>query len=357
MNTAFPPRLHNPDLATQIALAMRTMGISPIPRNYNLFYEAFIGTNPNLTRDLNALGKQATQEELDELTNRYFDFNQSSIFDRLHLRLEGDVTDLLGLLQNELQSLGHYTEVLNEAREKISTNNLTSIKLVRTLVERVAEATDRKIVHAQSTAKGFDQQSSEIQQVRKELDEYKRIANTDSLTRLSNRRAFDERLSAIYDSSIGLHMTGLVLLDIDHFKRINDTHGHPVGDKILASVAQLIKTTVRKDGFVARSGGEEFAIILDGNNPEEIMDICERIRSALHETPFRSSKSGTDYGQVTISIGFSMASRADGPGHLYSQADIALYHAKENGRNRVVMFEEGMQKDYMGKSWLIYKKT
>jgi diguanylate cyclase len=357
MNTAYPPRLNNPDLATQIAYAMRTMGISPIPRNYNLFYEAFIGTNPNLTRDFNALGNQATQEELDELTNRYFSFNQERVIDGIHMRLEGDVEELLGLLQNELQSLGRYTEILNETREKIATKNLTSIKLVRSLVDLVADATDRKLVHSQSTAQGFDQQSSEIQQVRKELDEYKRIANTDSLTRLSNRRAFDERLSAIYDSSIGLQMTGLVLLDIDHFKRINDTHGHPVGDKILASVAQLIKTTVHKSGFVARSGGEEFAIILDGNNPEEITEICERIRTTLQETPFRSSKSGADYGQVTISIGFSMASRAEGPGELYSQADIALYYAKENGRNRTVIFEEGMMKDYMGKNWLIYKTS
>lgn len=357
MNTAYPPRLHNPDLATQIAYAMRTMGISPIPRNYNLFYEAFIGTNPTLTRELNALGKQATQEELDDLTNRYFVSNQLSVFDNFHNRLEGDVVELLGLLENELQSLDRYNEVLKEAREKISTNNLTSMKLVKTLVERVSEATNRKLVHSQSTAQGFDQQNSEIQQVRKELDEYKRIANTDSLTRLANRRAFDDRLASIYDSSIGLHMTGLVLLDIDHFKLINDTHGHPVGDKILASVAQLIKSTVRQDGFVARSGGEEFAIILDGNNPEEIMAICENIRTALENTPFRSSKSGTDYGQVTISIGFSMAARAEGPGQLYAQADVALYHAKETGRNRTVIYEDGMQKDYVGKGWLIYKKN
>ena len=355
MTTAYPPRLHNPDLATQIAYAMRTMGVAPIPRNYNLFYEAFIGTNPALTRDLNALGKHATQEELDELSCRYFDSNPDDRFLKIHGRIEREVVELVELLNNELQSLGHYTEILNEAKEKISSKNLTSVKLAKTILSHVSDATDRKIIHAQSTAKGFDDQSEEIQQVRKELDEYKRIANTDSLTRLANRRAFDERLASIYDSSIGLHMTGLVLLDIDHFKQINDTHGHPVGDKILASVAQLIKSTVRKDGFVARSGGEEFAIILDGNNPDEIIEICERIRTSLEETPFKSSKSGADYGKVTISIGFAMASRADGPGQLYAQADVALYHAKETGRNRTVMYEEGMQKDYVGKGWLIYK--
>ena len=194
-----------------------------------------------------------------------------------------------------------------------------------------------------------------MHQVRLELDEYKRIANTDSLTRLSNRRAFDDRLASIYDSSIGLQYTTLVLLDIDHFKRINDTFGHPVGDKILATVASVIRANVRKDGFVARSGGEEFAIILDGNTPEEVMVMCERIRLSLESTPFRNSRSGADYGTVTISLGFASAAQATNPSELYGHADTALYHAKETGRNRSVYYEDGMQKNYTGKNWLIYR--
>jgi diguanylate cyclase len=107
--------------------------------------------------------------------------------------------------------------------------------------------------------------------------------------------------------------------------------------------------------FVARTGGEEFAIILEGNNVDEVMTICERIRLSLENTPFRNSRSGTDYGPVNISIGYAMGSQASGPGELYAQSDTALYHAKETGRNRSVFFEEGMQKNYVGKNWLIYK--
>ena len=192
--------------------------------------------------------------------------------------------------------------------------------------------------------------------MRKELDEYKRIANTDSLTQLSNRRAFDDKLSAIYNSTMSRGVTALILADIDHFKKINDTYGHPVGDKILASVGSLIRANVRKDILVARTGGEEFAMIVEGNTPEEVMIICERVRRALETRTFRNSRSGVDYGPVTISLGFAMGSQATDPGELYASADTALYNAKNTGRNRSVFFEDGMKKDYIGKGWLIYKR-
>jgi diguanylate cyclase len=147
-----------------------------------------------------------------------------------------------------------------------------------------------------------------------------------------------------------------VLADIDNFKKINDSYGHPVGDKILATVASVIRSNVRKDVFVARSGGEEFAIIVEGNTPEEVTIICERVRRALETRIFRNSRSGIDYGPVTISLGFAMASQASDPGELYANADTALYNAKNSGRNRSVFFDDSMKKDYVGKSWLIYRK-
>jgi diguanylate cyclase len=190
--------------------------------------------------------------------------------------------------------------------------------------------------------------------IRRELDEYKRIANTDSLTRLFNRRAFDEKLAAIYDTPLGHATTALILTDIDHFKKINDTFGHPVGDKILATVGNVIRSNCRKDVFVARTGGEEFAVILEGASPEEAMAVAERIRRSLEQTPFKNSKTGVNYGPVTLSLGLCMADDAEGPQELYQKSDIALYCAKNAGRNRSMPFEDGMKKD-LSKSWLLYK--
>lgn len=355
MSPTSTPKVPGADIAAQILFAMRNMGVVPIPRNYNLFYEAYIGSNPPLTRELAALGGRATQEELDDLNARYFDYTHVQLIEAARERLHSELSSVLLVLQNEQTCLENYNRILDETRAGIADKNHTSTHLLRTAISMLVEATTNKMAENESTSRDVDRHAEEMQQVRLELDEYKRIANTDSLTRLANRRAFDDRLASVYDNSIGLHMCSLVLLDVDNFKRINDTFGHPVGDKILASVASVIKAIVRKDVFVARSGGEEFAIILEGNNQDEIQAMCERIRLSLEKTPFRNSKSGIDYGPVTISIGYALASQAQNPGELYALADTALYHAKETGRNRTAFFEEGMQKNYAGKSWLIYK--
>ncbi|RYC12211.1 GGDEF domain-containing protein [Ciceribacter ferrooxidans] len=356
MNTGVTPKAPVPDIAAQITYAMRTMGVAPIPRNYELFYEAYIGSNPALTRELSALGSKATQEELDTLGEQYFGrHHQSRIMENVHSRIVTELDGLLGLLKQEQSSLESYNKLLGETCTRINNKSKNSAELLRSAITLLQEATGDTMAHGEKTVESVEQKSQEMAEVRKELDEYKRIANTDSLTRIANRRAFDEKLAAIYDGSFNLPLTGLVLADIDHFKKINDSYGHPVGDKILASVATVIRTNVRKDVFVSRTGGEEFAIIVDGNTPDEIMQMCERVRQALELTPFKNSRTGVNYGPITLSLGLCMANAAEDPGELYAKADIALYCAKNAGRNCSRQFEDGMKKDFT-KSWLIYRR-
>ena len=355
MNTATAQKAQIPDIAGQITYAMRTMGVAPIPRNYELFYEAYIGSNPALSRDLAALGNRATQEELDAISSQHSLHHQTKAIETAHSKIIGELDGLLRLLKQEQTSLDSYNRLLGETYNRITNKNNNSADLLRNAITLLSAATDDTMAHGEKTVESVVRKSQEMDQVRRELDEYKRIANTDSLTRLANRRAFDERLIAIYDTPITLAVTGLVVIDIDHFKRINDTYGHPVGDKILATVASVIRGSLRKDVFVARIGGEEFAVIMDGNTEEEVMQQCERLRRGLEATPFKNSKTGVNYGPVTISLGICMASAASDPGELYSKADIALYSAKNAGRNRSMVFEDGMTKDFQ-KSWLIYKR-
>lgn len=356
MNTATAQKAHASDLAGQIVYALRSMGVAPIPRNYQLFYEAYIGSNAQLSRDLVALGTRATQEELDHLADEYLGRPQAVVIERAHTRLAMELEGVLRVIRQEQNSLESYNRLLEETASRINTKTHFSADLLANAIDLLTSATGDTMAHGEKTVENVVQRSQEMDDVRKELDEYKRIANTDSLTRLANRRAFDEKLASLYDDQMSLAVTALVLVDIDHFKRINDTYGHPVGDKILATVASVIRSNVRKDVFVARTGGEEFAMIIQGNTPEEVLANCERVRRALESRPFRNSRTGVDYGPVTISLGFSMAIQAEDPGQLYEQADVALYCAKGNGRNRSQIFEDGMRKDYLGKGWLIYKK-
>lgn len=355
MNTAVAPKVQVPDVAGQITYAMRSMGVAPIPRNYELFYEAYIGSNPALTRDLAALGSQATQAELDVLGTQHCSHTApAKIFDDAHSRIAGELEGLLRVLRQEQTSLESYNRLLNETCKRISSKSTSSADLIENAIDLLTQATGDTITHGEKTVEDMVQRSQEMDQVRKELDEYKRIANTDSLTRLSNRRAFDDRLAAVFNNPALRPVTALLLADIDNFKKINDTYGHPVGDKVLATVASVIRTNVRRDVFVARTGGEEFALIIDGNTLDEVTAIAERIRRTLESTPFKNSRTRVNYGPVTVSIGICMASHADDAGELYSRSDIALYGAKNAGRNCTVVYEDGMQKEFT-KSWLIYK--
>ena len=356
MNTAVAQKVQVPDIAAQVTYAMRIMGVSPIPRNYELFYEAYIGSNPKLTRELAALGSKASQEELDEIGMQYFGHHHGvPAIDGVHTKIVGELEGLLRLLKQEQTSLESYNKLLDETFVRINNKSSASVDIIKGVISVLTEATGDTINQGKVMVENVVQKSVEMDNVRKELDEYKRIANTDSLTQLSNRRAFDDKLSGIYNSTMTRHVTALIIADIDHFKKINDTYGHPVGDKILASIGSLIRANVRKDILVARTGGEEFAMIVEGNTEEEAMAIAERIRTALEHTPFKNSKTGVNYGPITISLGFCMASWAEGPGELYSKADIALYCAKNGGRNRTMAYEDGMKKDF-AKSWLIYRK-
>lgn len=356
MNTAIAPKVQVPDVAGQITYAMRSMGVAPIPRNYELFYEAYIGSNPALTRELAALGSNATQQDLDALGAQYFTHpHPGRLFDDAHSRIIAELDGLLRVLRQEQTSLESYNRLLGETFKRISSKSSASADILQSAITLLTEATGNTMAHGEKTVEDMNLRSHEMDQVRKELDEYKRIANTDSLTRLSNRRAFDDRLAAIFNNPVVRPVTALVLADIDHFKKINDTYGHPVGDKILATVASVIRANVRKEVFVARTGGEEFALIIEGNTGDEVMGICERIRRTLEATPFKNSRTRVNYGPVTISVGICMASNAQDPGELYSKTDIALYCAKNAGRNCSVEYQDGMQKEFAPKNWLIYK--
>lgn len=166
------------------------------------------------------------------------------------------------------------------------------------------------------------------------------LATTDGLTGMANRRCFDERLSTEWNRALRMqHPLTVVMLDVDWFKNYNDYYGHPVGDECLKQIANLlIESCHRNNDFVARYGGEEFAMILpETENPSVIMQNLNLALKAL-AIPHATS----EFGQVTLSIGIStrVPRHNESPYMLVSEADEALYTAKNKGRNRAVLFQD-----------------
>lgn len=173
------------------------------------------------------------------------------------------------------------------------------------------------------------------------LERLKRQGLTDTLTAVNNRRFFDQRLTEEMELAARSQAPlSCLLLDVDHFKRVNDTYGHQTGDVVLKEVAALIRAQLRGSDVLSRYGGEEFAALLMGASQSKATEVAERVRQSIAVHPFKLPN-GAEFG-VTISIGIATYTPSPVGGKrpsgevLVGHADRALYDAKAGGRNRVV---------------------
>ena len=208
-----------------------------------------------------------------------------------------------------------WTEQDIEILQELAHSAMREIRLRRALHD--AEALNQQLV----------QQLRKVDELNQALHE---LARTDPLTGLRNRRAFDD--------SLGLEIAAvertrsplsLLVLDVDHFKQINDSFGHDAGDKVLRSIAQVLSGCVRIIDIVARVGGEEFAVILPHTDAQGAHEVAQRMRVAVAQASWLGQP-------TTISIGAASLRAAETADSLFARADAALYAAKKSGRNRVV---------------------
>ena len=253
-------------------------------------------------RTLKALsGLLESTEQLNEDVDTHNTALQSAQKDLAEVKPEEETPESIGLLQSEL--LGHISRVV-EANRRLE-NDLTQSKY-------------------------------ELEFQAQELDRTRMEARTDPLCKIGNRKAFNEHFN--YKLSRFTKQNdpfGLMIIDVDHFKRINDTFGHNSGDQVLVSIGQALKECVRPEDFVARLGGDEFAIILDGLNADNANLVGNRIRSTIELFDFSVGDAQGSTTVVTLSMGLAVILNGDDAHSLYERADQALYRSKELGRNRL----------------------
>ncbi|MDP3897659.1 MAG: GGDEF domain-containing protein, partial [Mesorhizobium sp.] len=305
--------------------------------------------------DVLKLGNLPKQADLDLISRKYFTaVNGTSVVDEARDQIATKIEEVMALLRRERSSLEKYGVILDKTSGGLNSQAISRDLLLK-IVGIMSAATDSTIESGKQIASSIIDKSAELEKVKSTLEEYKKLADTDPLTQIWNRRAFDRTMAKIYDSDKGKMFSALILADIDSFKDVNDRYGHPVGDRIIQIVADLIATHAGEGKFVARTGGEEFAIIADGLSEDGISRIAEAVRSAIEATPFVNKETGVNFGPVTISMGICMASEANGADDLYSKADRALYASKVSGRNQVTR-HSALSDLKTRKNWFIYKK-
>jgi len=179
----------------------------------------------------------------------------------------------------------------------------------------------------------LEESRSEAEALRKELEQARLEATTDVLTGLSNRKAFFRALGQMRLSK-DISEFSLVMVDIDHFKNVNDNYGHLLGDKVLRFVSSIMKNGVKGKDLVSRYAGEEFTILLPDTEHQGVMVVAENIRISIEAGKLVRSDTRKSIGTITGCLGVAQYRPNESDDKFIARADEALYHAKENGRNR-----------------------
>jgi len=325
-------------LADRAWMEMQQRGILPIPGNFELWYIHLSGSNPALSARLSALmhaGVAPTPEQLRALHSDCIasEDDIDAIADgseQLDLAAQAMVEQVAG----NGAALRAYGEALSGVAVRLDQDQTMGglLQAVTVLTAETARASERNRALEHQLAVSV----ARITKLRQGLVEARQDATTDGLTGLCNRKAFNSRLRrAIGRAKADQEAMALVLLDIDHFKRFNDTYGHRTGDLVLRLVGRVVADNVKGRDTAARYGGEEFAVILTGADLRAGSVVAGQMRAILDGKRLITRGEQQHHGSVTVSAGVAQFWPGDTAATLIERADAALYAAKHAGRNRV----------------------
>jgi len=233
-------------------------------------------------------------------------------------------SEQIPVLMNTVERNEQYECVFVQMKVRDEYEN--ELLLAKRNAERILRDTDEAYIKLQGLMKEVEGKQQELVELNIQLKE---LATTDPLTGLKNRRCLQELIVENIELSKKEHSSfSLLLIDVDFFKRVNDTYGHPIGDAVLQELSKKLLVETRSHDLVARMGGEEFMIVLPNTNKEQAQVIAERIRLNIDQDSWEHTR-------ITVSIGVTTYELADNLSILFSKADEALYRSKKAGRNCV----------------------
>lgn len=326
--------------ATQIARAALPLAskfaLPANPVNYAVLYEYVAGQNPQLTSALDQLCENAsklTDEQAQSLYHTFVDDTDEQALKDVRLALSSIIDSTRGSLDKVAQKSQAYQEDLGVAAKQLAEGETFDV------VDIVAQLID-ETVRMQAISRDLQEELSitnnDLSSLRREFQRVREESMVDPLTGIQNRRAFDASLAEVLEhAKANNEPVCLLMVDIDHFKAVNDTYGHVVGDAVLKQVSSAINDTVRGGDVLARYGGEEFVALLPNTPMEGAERVADNICNKVRNQPMNRERVGKDIGRVTVSVGAALFSSSESIEEFIVRADTALYRAKESGRNRV----------------------
>lgn len=313
------------------------------PNNLFTAHGAFSGSNPGLARKIAqrvTAGLAITQEWLDEVTAADEATDKHDGIQHLMARLE---LTLESFSKNATATRSATSNYSDELEQHVA--ELDQVQGTGQILSSLADLAKAMLERTRKLETDMRHSEDEAKALRRSLEKAKRDAEVDHLTGLPNRRAFESVLEREYrDARASFDPLTLAFCDIDHFKLVNDTHGHDTGDRVIRLIAEMLATISDDNCHVARHGGEEFVMLFRGVSLTEAHKRLDGLREQMAERRLVNRKTDEPLGQITFSAGVADVFDFPDPRAALKAADEALYAAKQAGRNQVAIAPKGDSK-------------
>jgi diguanylate cyclase len=307
------------------------------PPSYTVWYEHLVGMNPALSDAIESRLSQGTslaQTEIDELHARHVQSRDRRNVVELQAGLSALLRKLAQVATQSGADATMYSRVLAECEHDLE--SIVSAEGLRELTQSLLTSTATARASTEAMCAEVEEARSQMQRLHAQLDVLQGEAFLDPLTGLRNRRGFERACEELFAGTVSAPSdASLILIDIDHFKKLNDTYGHLFGDQVLRTAAKVIAETVKGRDVVARFGGDEFLLLLPDTAFEGALALAENIRAAFGRMRIRRTGGDSSSEQVSISLGIAAPAPAENVDQLIERADRSLYRAKAEGRNCV----------------------
>lgn len=317
-------------------MARQSAALHPI--SYTLWYEHVAGINPPLSAVLeSSLAEKLPlgEDDVYDLHARYVVARDMEVLERLQRNLRGVLEEASQAAAAALDDSGQFDAALRRTRSQL--DGAVDLEGVHAIIAELARETTRMQSATEAVRERLETRAREVELLTRQLEQAQSEALLDPLTGLKNRRGFERAVRELETGPNAFKGATLLLADIDHFKQINDKHGHLLGDKILRAIGQTLQSNLKGRDIAARPGGDEFAVLLQQTPLAGARALAEQIRTAVAGGRIRRTDGKDLSGSVTLSVGVAGGESDDTLESLLARADAALYAAKRNGRNQVAV--------------------
>ncbi|QRM54532.1 diguanylate cyclase [Sinorhizobium sp. BG8] len=345
------------DIALRVATAMQQMGIDGLPRNYELVYEAYAGSNPDLVRDFIGLGKFKTQAALDELGRKYLPHHhETGVLQRSAGAVRNEMSNFMLLLKQEKSSLSDYGRIIGEAERAFHDGEEWNSATLGSSIEALRRATEQQVSRNAAMAESVTEQTNVVSGLEQELAAFEATKFADPLTGLGNRRAFNKALAKVYSNPEMPLLCGVIVADVDAGRRFSPQQIAVLSDHIARYTGEALRPAFPASDLAVRFDGLRFGFLFYTSEETEILRMMSLISGAMRMATLRHPQTGRALGSLTLSAGLCMSNLAGNSFDLVSAAEKALAIARDEGGDRVVVYKDS-DEGQSGKEWMIYRAS